>query len=318
MEEAECAVCGKSSAAPYIATDVGGERFTYLRCSGCGLVFLNPRPDSGEILKYYAGDYYGEGDRKFRAWLEMPRLYFAGRRVKRLRRFLPPQGRALDIGCGQGTFLKLLAQAGWQVQGTELSADSARRAGHAGIPVSVGEIRERQFAESSLDLVTLWHVIEHLCDPGSVLRRLRPMLGKNAVIAISTPNIESLQARIFLGKWFHLDPPRHLYLFSPKALTDLFAREGFRRIHISHISLEQNPYGWIQSSLNSMPFAKGDLYSFLKKSTRPPGSRARFHLELGKVLALATGLFPACLVLSFIMGWQHQGGTIEAYFKKEN
>ena len=98
------------------------------------------------------------------------------------------------------------------------------------------------------------------------------------------------------------------------------AKEGFRLIHLRHFSLEQNPYGWIHSALNRLPFPQDALYSFLKSASPPSIPERRSWREpwvLGKVLLLSVGLLPTALLFSSLMGWLHQGATLEAYFEKE-
>jgi 2-polyprenyl-3-methyl-5-hydroxy-6-metoxy-1,4-benzoquinol methylase len=315
MEEAKCALCGEGgSSKPYLLARGEEEYFRYHRCAACGLVYLNPRPAAREILQYYDQEYYGEGKQKFHPWIEVFRIFFARQRVRRVKRFIAGKGQALDIGCGQGTFLNLLRKEGWEVFGTELSEKQAGRAMEAALPVSIGELREGQFPAESLDLVTLWQVIEHLFEPGAVIRCIRPMLKKRGIVAISTPNIDSLQAHVFKESWFHLDPPRHLYLFSLKTLEQLMAQEGFRLFHLRHLSFEQDPYGWLQSSLNRMSFAENTLYAFIKNKAR--NGTALNPWELWRNLLFGAGLFPTSLILSSLLGWRHKGGTIEAYFEK--
>lgn len=317
MERTGCVLCFPSPPGKpqWQASSPGNQGFAYLRCPGCGLVYLNPRPAREEILGYYNRDYYGEGEKKFGTWIEASRLYFAGKRARRIGRFLPRKGRILDVGCGQGTFLQLLRREGWEVQGTELAEEPARRARQAGIPVSLGEIQEGQFGEGTLDLVTLWHVIEHLRDPAGMLRRIAPMLGKKGLVAISTPNVESVQARVFRDRWFHLDPPRHLYLFSPETLERLMAQAGFRMFYLNQFSMEQNPYGWVQSALNRLSFPQGALYSFLKSQS---GRKRLANLPLlGKMLPLSAALLLPSVLISLLMAWKGEGGALEAYFFKE-
>ena len=159
MEKASCVLCSKATEAEiYIRANSEGFPFSYLKCQGCGLVFLSPCPDEKEMLKFYTQDYYGGGPQKFRSWLEAPRLFFAWNRMRRALKFLPRSGKALDIGCGQGTFLQLLKREGWECYGTELSEESASRASRGKISVSVGEIRKDQFPPRSFDLITFWQV----------------------------------------------------------------------------------------------------------------------------------------------------------------
>ena len=318
MEEGICVLCPKGTEAKiHIRTNSGSFAFSYLRCQGCGLVFLTPRPDGKEILKFYAQDYYGEGPQKFRSWLEVPRLFWAWNRMRRVQKIFPRPGKALDIGCGQGTFLQLLKKGGWECHGTELTADSAARASRLGISISVGEIDENRFPAHSFDLITLWHVLEHLPEPLKTLRNLTRLLKKGGILAISTPNIDSLQAEVGRGQWFHLDPPRHLYLFSPRSLEQMIGSLGFRLLRIHHFSLEQNPYGWLQSLLNIMGLPENSLYRILKNAPNLQ-ERDLTVSEKGKALLLAASLLPHCLFLSSIMARLQRGGTIEALFRLED
>lgn len=316
MEKGICAICCTTTGStPYLSAWAEGTLFHYQQCGVCGLVFLNPRPGPEELLRYYSHGYYGAGEQKFSRVIEALRVSFALNRFYRLKKFLPGAGRALDIGCGQGTFLQLLRREGWKVQGTELAEEPARRSRLAGIPVFLGEIQEGQFGEGTLDLVTLWHVVEHLRDPAGDMRRISTMMGKKGLVAVSTPNVESVQARVFRERWFHLDPPRHLYLFSPETLFRLMAQAGFRMVYLNHFSLEQNPYGWVQSALNRMAFPEGALYSFLK--SRPGRKRLENSSLLAKMLLLSAALLLPSILVSLLMAWRGESGTLEAYFIKE-
>jgi SAM-dependent methyltransferase len=315
MEEGNCPTCGPGARAEnFLQVSSGKYLFSYVRCSACGLVFLNPRPEAAEMQGFYDEDYYGGEDRKFRSGLEILRRWFARARARRAGRYFASPGTLLDVGCGQGTFLQWMQGNGWRGHGTELSSRSASRALQAGISVSVGEIRENQFPTDFFDLVTFWQVLEHLRDPSAVLRRVRPLLKHGGIVAISTPNVESLQARVFRGDWFHLDAPRHLFLFSPRTLKKLMAAHGFRLLALSHFSWEQNPFGWLQSFLNRAGSSKNSLYTLIKDN--PPGPKRRFTLGVqGEIYMLSAVLLPICLLLSGGMGVGHRGGTIEAYFQ---
>jgi len=315
MEEVNCPLCPPGTPTRiFLRSQQGKALFTYVQCRGCGLVFLRPRPGAAEIQEFYAEDYYGEGSHKFRSWLEVPRNFFAWNRVRRVRKYFSRPGKVLDIGCGQGTFLQMLQNEGWKCWGTELTEESARRTSRLGIPVYAGEFDENRFPPHSFDLITLWQVLEHLPDPGKILKGSSRLLKKGGILAISTPNIDSLQARISAEQWFHLDPPRHLYLFSPRTLQRMMESLGLDLLNLRYFSLEQNPYGWLQSLMNLQGFPQNQLYSILKNT---PTSRKRrlFSLQQGKTLLWAAGLLPSCLLLSLAMAWMEKGGTLEAYFR---
>jgi 2-polyprenyl-3-methyl-5-hydroxy-6-metoxy-1,4-benzoquinol methylase len=318
METGFCGLCPQGTEAKiHIRTYAGGFPFSYLKCQGCGLVFLSPRPDEKEALQFYEQDYYGEGPRKFRSGLEALRLVFAWNRMRRVQKFFPNAGKVLDIGCGAGTFLQLLQQECWECHGTELTAESASRASRLGISISVGEIDENHFPPHSFDLITLWHVLEHLPEPLKTLKTAKRLLKEGGILAISTPNIDSFQAEVGRDQWFHLDPPRHLFLYSPRTLEQMGRSFGFGLLKLHHFSLEQNPYGWLQSLLNLMGLPGNSLYRILKNTP----NLQKEHLtasQRGKAILLASSLFPYCLFLSLIMARLRRGGTIEAYFRLED
>jgi SAM-dependent methyltransferase len=210
----------------------------------------------------------------------------------------------------------MLKAHGWECHGTELTAESAFRASQSGISVSVGEFQREQFPPGSFDLISFWQVLEHLPEPWKFLQRLRPLLKKGGIVAISTPNVESLQAKLAKGQWFHLDAPRHLCLFSPRTLGAMMGSLGFRTVEVHHFSMEQNPYGWLQSLLNLSGLPYDSLYTILK--TQSPARRDFLtSLEKGKMLLLAAGLSPLCLFLSLGVAFLGRGDTIEAYFRLE-
>ncbi len=315
MEKGSCILCPEGTEARvHIRAHSGNFPVSYLKCQRCGLVFLNPRPDEKEALQFYDRDYYGEGPEKFRSWLQGPRLFFAWKRARRVTRFFPHPGKVLDIGCGQGTFLEWLQREGWECQGTELTAESASRASRRGIPVSVGPLTEDQFRPLSFDLITLWQVLEHLPDPMKTLKTATRFLKKGGILAISTPNIDSLQAEVGKDHWFHLDPPRHLYLYSPRTLGRMMGVLGLGLEELHHFSLEQNPYGWLQSFLNLMGLPENGLYTLLKNT---PGRRRATlsRWQQARTLTLAAGLSPYCLLLSLTMARLGRGDTFEAYFR---
>lgn len=317
MEKGSCTFCPEGTeAAAFIQTESEGIPFSYLKCRGCGMVFLSPRPDEKEMLPFYAREYYGQGDHKFHPGVEVFRSFFAWKRVRRVQAFFSGPGKALDIGCGQGTFLQLLKGEGWAGEGTELTEASAARASRRGIPVSVGEFDPGRFRAHSFDLISFWHVLEHLRDPRRTLGNLPGLLKRGGVVAISTPNVESVQAEVGKGKWFHLDPPRHLYLFSPRTLGRIMESLGFRLVELHHFSLEQNPYGWLQSLLNLVGLPENSLYGILKNSPDSrPGRLSPW--QKAKALLLAGGFLPSSLCLSVLMALLRRGGTIEAYFQLE-
>jgi len=213
----------------------------------CGLVWLDPMPLREEIHKAYATYYthedkgrQGPSDRRKGLAVRLLRLYkrllkiLVGARRERenhelmyLRDVAP--GRLLEIGCGSGKRLARLAELGWQVEGQEVD-EKAWAAAKSKYPfqVHLGELAALALAGDAYDAVVMNHVIEHVHEPVELLAEVRRLLKPGGVLIANTPNAMSQEHRIFGTHWYSLDPPRHLHLFSPRSLSSLARRAGFR------------------------------------------------------------------------------------------
>ena len=141
---------------------------------------------------------------------------------------LKDEGRLLDVGCGDGSFLVLMRSIGWQVSGIEPDPAAAKVArDRHGLDVSVGNIEDVDLPEAVYDAITMQHVIEHVHEPIGVLERTYAALKPGGVLSIRTPNLDSLGHVRFRDMWMHMDPPRHLRLFIPSTLSTCVERAGF-------------------------------------------------------------------------------------------
>jgi SAM-dependent methyltransferase len=151
-----------------------------------------------------------------------------------------PPGRALDVGCGNCWFLSLIRRHGWDVMGVDTSAAAATAARESfGIRVHVGELEDAPLIERGFDFIHMSHVIEHLPRPLATLRRVADLLRPGGLLYIETPNIDSLSFRWSREYWFGLDPPRHLWLFSPTTLTLALEKCGFT---IDRLTTRSSPW----------------------------------------------------------------------------
>jgi len=310
-----CASCGGSSRRPLFKID---DKFSLVRCETCGLVATSPPVPPAEIGRYYPASYYGDNNRRFNALLEGLIPFFRNRRAVAIERFAP-KGRILDVGCGRGILPALMRERGWDAHGLEFSETSARHARDVlGLPVFVGDFLLSPYAESSFDAVVLWHVLEHVPDPVATLVRAREILKPGGLLVIAVPNFESLQARFAGRHWFHLDVPRHYHHFGLALLKRLLTSNGFSILDVSHLSLEYNPYGWIQSLLNRLGFRSNLLYDMLKN----PSARALRHpfrsapLQSLLTLALLPVVVPVSFGLTLLEVLLRRGGTVEVYARR--
>ncbi len=244
-KEGLCPLCGLKSVSAYkkkktypLADNSVGRLD---KCLSCGLVFQNPVPN--DLHVFYEG-YRGEEGKRFLNGVEIAVKFFRRRRAMAINAFFPRPGRILDIGCGRGYMLRKLAAMGWECFGTEFPGQAS-----ANLPFTVYEKDPEDLGlqASSFDVVTLWHVFEHLKDPFSTLKEIDRILRPGGLLVISVPNIESLQAKIFGGNWIHLDLPRHIYHFSPGSLSLALEKKGFTIIGMRHFSAEHGMSGIILS-----------------------------------------------------------------------
>lgn len=140
------------------------------------------------------------------------------------------EGRALDIGCGNGAFLLLLKKLGWDVMGVDISDNVAQEVKAAGIPIFTGELERLKKEQGTFKLITLWHVLEHFPSPLETLQEVFELLTDNGIVIIEVPNSNSFMAKVFRPNWFPWDLPRHLCHFTPATLSDLLRRAGFSGI----------------------------------------------------------------------------------------
>ena len=227
-----CILCGKDE------TDVVEEDeppFRVVRCRHCGLIYVNPQPPQQELAEHYSKETYYEEWTTVQA---KERISLWNRRLKDVQKY-KKTGRLLDIGCGEGTFLKMAHDKGWEVQGTEISLYACHYAKEQyGLDVFRGDVKDKKFEEDFFDVVTVWHVLEHLTDPLATLRGVRRILKPDGILILETPNVNNylFKAIYFLVKWkkerfFSLsDKEKHLFHFSTTTLLNVLQKAGFRAI----------------------------------------------------------------------------------------
>ena len=289
--------------------------FQVRRCRDCGHHYTVPVVSAAAIGRYYPETYYGEVNRRFNPLMERMVGWFRRKRARALQRFAEP-GRVLDIGCGRGLTLAALRDAGWQARGCEFSQASSRYAREVlGLDVDCGGFDPQRYADGEFDAVLLWHVYEHLPDARGALVEIARILKPGGVLALAVPNFESYQATWSRYAWFHLDMPRHYSHFSASWLRTQLPRYGFRVVDEYHGSLEQNPYGWIQSWLNRWGLRPNLLYDILRnrsaRTTKDPWRELP-----GQSLFSVLGMFlllPWSLAMRIVESSVRRGATVEMY-----
>jgi 2-polyprenyl-3-methyl-5-hydroxy-6-metoxy-1,4-benzoquinol methylase len=284
--------------------------WNYYRCPSCGLIGLKVESASLWNEVSYPRDYYGGRFSKFTGAAQALRVFSAQRRAQEIHGFFSKPGRVLDIGCGEGLFLRAMKQLGWQVQGCDHGERIAQIAEeNLGQPIHHGDFDTMPETERDWDVVMLWHVLEHVPDPVKLFEKVASILKKGGIFVVAIPNAESWQSRIFGSHWFHLDPPRHLFHLGMSHLKQIARQTGWELIEEHHFSLEYNPYGWAQSLLNRMGWRRDAMYETLKAGL--PTALSKYLWRVVAWLLLGPSIFPAILEALF-----RRGGTVSVYFRK--
>jgi len=263
------------------------------RCAECGAATTDPWPGPAELDRAYAryrpesGRFAGVGD----ALLRRTRARLAGRTDE-----LAPAGPVLDVGAGDGSLLDALEARGREALGLE--RDSRR---HDVRRAEVTEIEEQWAA------IVFWHSLEHLSRPGAAIDHAASRLVGGGVLMVAVPNADSLQARAFGGRWFHLDLPRHLVHLPARTLTDRLRELGLEVTRESHWRGGQALFGWLHGLVGSLP-GRLDLYDAIRRPearSRPMAARRR-----ALTLTAGVGLFPVAAMATAVEVAARRGGTV--------
>lgn len=214
----------------YVAS---GELFTLQRCQRCTLVFTNPRPANHEIAPYYASDRYisHAGDKA-----GLPFIYKIYDRVRdlsirsklRLIKRYHQHGKLMDLGCGLGYFLDGVKRDGvFEAIGADISNEAI-----AYVQKRFGYTVEHESAlklmpPASFDIITQWHVLEHVHGLTERMQELKRLLKPGGTLFMAVPNSDSWDARHYGPFWDGFDVPRHLYHFNQRSFAELLERNGF-------------------------------------------------------------------------------------------
>ncbi len=224
-----CTVCGGA----VFKKSLRCEGFSYVLCVQCGLVQINPQPVQDDVKKRYqeghGGDYLSYEIANESSFLRLQELSLHDAGFKHIEtRFLQEgKNRLLDVGCATGALLEKLRGRGWDVSGIEISTPQAEYARlQRKLDIIDVPLEKAGFASERFNVVLASHVIEHLNDPGSFVRKVHRVLCPEGYFLVTTPNIGGFQSRILRGRWRSAIFD-HLYLFSKKTLGRLLEDAGF-------------------------------------------------------------------------------------------
>lgn len=238
---------------------VSRQSFGYQQCRTCKILFQSPRPPESEIHQFYPAAYGpykpvagavplpAAGGKRlltwpvrkaFRALVRLTDRFFPSSFAQQYFAFYKPEGPGqalLDFGCGSATFLNKARELGWDTTGMDFSAqavEQARASGHRALLCA--DDAWEQLADASFQFVRLSHVLEHLYHPHAALRQLAGKTAPGGMLHLALPNPQSLSCRVFGARWFSLDCPRHIMLYTASFLRRELPEYGFEVVRVLH------------------------------------------------------------------------------------
>lgn len=221
---------------------ITGETFPLWRCAACDFLFTQDAPTPENAGHYYQGEeYISHSDNQeglVNKLYHQARDFMLGRKYALVNRVAKGK-RLLDYGTGTGYFTDYMVRQGYAARGIEID-EGARNYGREkfGITVDAPEALFNELPENSFDAITLWHVLEHLYDPGKYLARFNALLAEHGKLIIAVPNHKSLDAANYGADWAAYDVPRHLWHFSPATMRKMVGQAGFRVVATQHMPLD--------------------------------------------------------------------------------
>jgi 2-polyprenyl-3-methyl-5-hydroxy-6-metoxy-1,4-benzoquinol methylase len=222
-----CPICDSEKSKPYLNckdNTVSRETFDIIQCVDCGFRFTNPRPEASDLWRYYMSEDYISHSNSSKGLVNKLYQTVRGLTLKRKLKIINTRitkGRLLDIGCGTGEFLNVCQKSNWDCMGVE-PAVQARKYGidNYGLNV-VEEDKLKELPLASFDVITLWHVLEHVPLLNERMQEIKSLLKPEGIVIIAVPNCNALDAEVYKEYWAAYDVPRHLYHFTATDINKL-------------------------------------------------------------------------------------------------
>ena len=233
-----CPICNSSTSNQFLTCidhTVSRETFHIVQCQSCGFKYTNPRPEKQSLGAYYQSEEYVSHSNTKKGFInytyQIVRKYTLLKKLQLLSKYYKT-GKILDIGCGTGEFLNVCQQAKWDTTGIEPSSD-ARTMAIKNYNLNILEESEiKNLSSENFDIITMWHVLEHVPKLNERIEDLKRLIKPNGIIIIAVPNCNSLDAKIYREAWAAYDVPRHLYHFVPKDIETLFKKHDLKMFKV--------------------------------------------------------------------------------------
>lgn len=229
-----CMLCG-SEAAQYLYAQQG-----IIRCLVCGLARSLHLPNLERMKQIYSESYFRSSDSGSIGYddyiadhRKISRTFH--RRLEEIERWTGGKGSLLDVGCATGFCLEAARERGWRARGVEISEFACGFARRLLLDIHCGTLADANVEPEAFDVVTMWDYIEHCADPARELELANRALKPNGLIALTSPDISSLPARLWGPRWMGIKDEEHLYYFSYATMRRLMKRTGFEVVRLEHV-----------------------------------------------------------------------------------
>jgi len=211
---------------------VSGEEFELIQNSEYGFLETTPQPSSDKLPEYYESeDYISHTDSKrnlFEKAYHVVRSMSLKKKLNLINSLASEEKKLLDIGCGTGDFLQAAQQNNWHVSGIEPNKE-ARDIANKKTNNSVFETKQLlKFEPNSFDVISLWHVLEHLPNLEEQVAIFKKLLKPNGTLIIAVPNYKSYDAKYYKRFWAAYDVPRHLWHFNQASISKLVSKQSLK------------------------------------------------------------------------------------------
>ena len=232
----QCPVCDGKAFSPFLTcTDffVSGEQFIIKQCNSCGFKITENIEDEDNIGPYYQSENYISHSNTSKGVVNSVyhsvRKYMLGRKRRLVEKVTSLKtGQILDVGTGTGFFLNEMKENGWQVTGTEKSSDARDFAKKEFNLDNLPSENLFTLKEKSFDVITLWHVLEHIHLLNENMETFARLLKTKGKLIIAVPNHDSFDAKHYREFWAAYDVPRHIWHFAPKQMKQFGEKHGFK------------------------------------------------------------------------------------------
>jgi 2-polyprenyl-3-methyl-5-hydroxy-6-metoxy-1,4-benzoquinol methylase len=298
-----CPICGSNKSDTYVDKLPAFKEATIVQCLNCSHIYTILTAEI-DTVQLYTDEIYKVVENRNSIFDRI--LDWEYRKVlKQLLRQKDKKGNLLDFGTGKGKFGWLAANAGWNVKCVETSLDRAKYAKEIySLEVNTDFYDNGQIFPIRFDVITLFHVLEHLPQPKHLLKELMDgNLNENGILLIEVPNIKSWQAALAKSKWIHLDVPRHINHFSPEVLKKLLSEIGFSPVKTTFFSFHLGVLGMLDSMLKLTGYNKNIIFELKNRRTI-------------KLLIRIALILPFAFVFEAVAAVTGKGGVIRMYSKR--